>query len=323
MAISSPRDIPGLVAWYSAQAEAGYTNGAQITQWTDLSGYGNHATALTAGTAKPLWQATTGGAGGPAIRFENGGYVRLPTNIMTGATTGEVMATLKSDMATSASGQQGLWRFGSSSHSNFYPQNLVVVDNFGSYNGPKQFTPTLSIDAWRRYNVWSATDDWVARLDGTAQTSGAVNNTVGWEPTPYIGNGDWGGGTFWKFNGHFGCFVLYNRKLSTTERADLDAWMAANPSGGIAPTIPSIVGRYFGVKGTGNSTVTVSTKPAAGDVVVALDIGNYVGGTSEHVAVSGLGATWSKVTTNETSTMAWWIGTGATSAGTVTGTLLF
>lgn len=152
MAINDPRDIPGLVAWFSAEAETGYTDGAGMTGWTDLSGNGNHAT-LT-GTGQPVWQATTGPAGGPSVRWGNASF-NLP-NCMSGAASGEVLAYHKADSAT---GNNRFWNLGGAGLLNRYPNSSgVVLDDFGA-NGQYSFTPTLSLTSWRRYAAWASLGD--------------------------------------------------------------------------------------------------------------------------------------------------------------------
>jgi hypothetical protein len=228
-----PRSISGLLAWYSAEAETGYSDGAVlVTQWTDRSGNNNHATVHTVGASVPVWQSTTGSGGGPSIRTASGGYLKLPSGILTGASAGEVMMMVKGDDPASGT-NQGSWQFGTDAANNHYAYSGTVYDNFGA-GLRRSFTPSVSLNAWRRLNIWSAFNDWAYSLDGTAQlTSGS--NTVAWKTQPHIGNGNQtpGTATYDTFEGNFGVIGLYNRKLTTTERSDLVTWMTAHPSGGL------------------------------------------------------------------------------------------
>lgn len=235
MPINNPRDISGLVAWYSAEAETGYADNAQMTSWTDLSGNGNHATGVLAGsgTTKPLWRSAGGPGGGPSVEWPyagespNGGYFTMP-DVMGAAAAGEVMAYL-----TSLNTRNGLWSLSAPStiKQSHYPYDGVVYDSFGSTTR-QSFTPTLAVTSWRRYNVWSAANDWAARLDETTQVTSAAN-TTSWDATPWLGRGDAAAeATSFVFSGRMSAVVLYNRKLTTTERDDLAAWLTANPSGG-------------------------------------------------------------------------------------------
>lgn len=232
-----PRSIPGLVAWYSAQAETGYANGQAMTGWTDLSGNGNHAVAANAGGGSgPLWQSTTGPSGGPAVRFQsasNGGYFILPDNLLSGASAGEIVVRIKSDNVNCGSWSLGARGLNDQSH---YPFSGTVYEGFGLPTGTRRsFTPgTETITAWRRYDVWSAASDFAASLDGVSKVIYTGAFTPAFPTTNiWLGRG-LGGSTNFPFQGHMTTVALYARKLTTTERADLAAWMTAHPSGGLA-----------------------------------------------------------------------------------------
>jgi hypothetical protein len=277
VAINDPRDISGLVVWYSAEAETGYSDGAQMTQWTDLSGNANHATVN--GTTKPVWQATTGSGGGPSVRFGGAGWFTLP-NVFSGATSGEMLMMVKSDNTNRDS-----WVFGAytgSYASCHYPYDGLVYERFGmtgssSSSDRMTFTPSLSVTAWRRYNAWAANNDFAVRMDATSQATDS-SNAVGFPTTPAIGVTAISGAlrTTSPWQGNAAAVVLYNRKLTTTERSDLDAWLAANPSGGtannnvsgsLAATLPSLTaslsGTYNAPLITGTLAATLPSLTAA------------------------------------------------------------
>lgn len=242
MSIVSPRDIPDLLFWGSPEYEAAnYTDGQAMTGLTDLSGLGNHATAV--GGLPPLFQATTGPGGAESIRFRGThgttsatwGYFSLPAGLMGSAASGEITAMLKSDGANCS-----LWGLGvsaGSSAASHYPFSGTIYEGFGTNNRKTLGAPVLSITDWRRYNVWSAANDYAAQLDSTSQfTSGS--NTVLWDAAPIIGHGKRNGAVSdntGSFQGNAGAILIYGRKLTTTERADRDEWMAANPNGGLPP----------------------------------------------------------------------------------------
>jgi hypothetical protein len=238
MPISDPRDISGLVLWYSAEAETGYSNGASMTGWTDQSGNGNHATAQ--GTLAPQWESASGSGGGAAVKFRGThgstsatwGYFSLPASVMGSASAGEIHASIKSD------GQNcSLWGLGltaGTSAASHYPFDSAIYEGFGTNSRKTVGFPEVAITDWRRYNVWSAAGDWSARIDAFVEFS-TSSNTVLWDAAPVIGHGKRNGAlstNVGSFQGRIGAVVLYNRKLTTTERNDLDAWLAANPSGG-------------------------------------------------------------------------------------------
>ena len=247
MPINNPRDIPGLVVWYSAEAETSYADGAPMTQWTDLSGSGNHAVPVG---ATPQWQATTGPGGGPAVHFVGSGsgtgstqgYFQLPTGLMGAATAGEVHFQVRRDPAATNGNIGQLHAFSNPDFSFYTYSDAKVYDAFGSTARKDAIVPTVTTDAWRRLNMWSAPNDWAMRLDGAVQRT-ASTNTVAWYSTPTIGtsanaSGIASGGQRSPFKGWVSTVVLFNRKLTTTERSDLDAWLAAHPSGGTTAAAP-------------------------------------------------------------------------------------
>lgn len=232
MAITDPRDIPGLVVWYSAEAETGYTDGQSMTGWTDLSGNGNHATGVApAGSVNPKWKATLGPGGGPVVHLD-GGYFSLPANVIGAAgTAGTVAANLKPTLNNA-----GIWKLSGSTALAHFPYGLKVYDTFGS-TVQKATNASVALNTWYRYRVSAKAGGWQAWLNGTSVYSTATN-TVSWAAAPELGRS--GANDGWRYPGLMSTFVLYNRELTSTEGADLDAWMAAHPSGGTAaPTVVS------------------------------------------------------------------------------------
>lgn len=58
----NPKSISGLAAWYDASNTASITlNGSTVSQWSDLSGNGNHATQSTANNQPAYTTATLNG----------------------------------------------------------------------------------------------------------------------------------------------------------------------------------------------------------------------------------------------------------------------
>lgn len=228
MAITDPRDISGLRLWLSADAITGLSDNTNMSTWSDLSGNGFNGTVTGAGAVR--YRTTAGSSGGPAVQFIGSAWFAFG-DVMASASAGEMMMTVKHD---STGGDTGAWAWGASSGNNdesHYPFSGVVYEAFGLASGQRQsFTPGVSIDSWRRYNVWSASSDWAARLDETSQATTATA-TPTWVTTPTIGAGKKSGSVDLKFVGWIGCVVVYNRKLTTTERSDLATWLTSNPSG--------------------------------------------------------------------------------------------
>lgn len=218
---TDPRSIPGLWAWYSAQAETSYADNADMTQWTDQSGNSRHA--LASGTNQPKWRSSLGRGGGPSVQFTSNGGTYFVAPNMTALTAGEGAATLYP-----TADPQGFWRFGASGIAPKFPHGGTAYDDFGS-SVWETASSGVALNTWYRYGVAAESGRWRTWLDGTAKTDRA-SNTVSFRSNPNIGDSLDGG---WGFGGQMGCVLIYNRVLTASERADLDAWLTANPSGGV------------------------------------------------------------------------------------------
>lgn len=63
----SPADLPGLRAWYKADAITGLADGDPVATWPDSGPNGYDLTQATA-AKRPVWRATGGPGGKPAVR---------------------------------------------------------------------------------------------------------------------------------------------------------------------------------------------------------------------------------------------------------------
>lgn len=232
MAIADPRDIPGLLVWYSAEYElTQYTPvTGTVTVLHDLSGNGNHTDLLGAGNPKVY--ATGGPAGGARLVTGTSGVWSMP-NIFSGKTAAEGMMTVNPD-----GNCRGPWGIGGAGQDQYFPfSDTNIYSDFGSttrYVFGVGTKPVVS--TWRTLDEWSASNDWAHLVDGTTIHSSS-SNTVSLNTDPWFGAFPNAGNP----NGiNVGVMVLYGRKLTTTERADLNTWMAAHPSGG-GPTILATV----------------------------------------------------------------------------------
>ena len=241
MAITSPADIPGLVLWLSAGQETAFADGAQMnTQWTDRSGKGFHATAGKSGANYMVWHATGGPNNGPYIQSNSSGYFTLPSlaTMRPAATGGEVVASI---MGPATGDDWAMWDWGNQNQG--FPNTGQVHEDFGkdSLHPRMGFTQYAEIRSWHRYGVWNNTSyDMGIHVNGTTRaTQGDYNPTFTYA-SPHIGYVPLNGQTAQTIR--YAAVVMYNHKLTATQRADLDTWLAANPSGGgpAAPTGPTI-----------------------------------------------------------------------------------
>lgn len=228
-------DVPGLIAWYSAdQAAAEFGATGTMTAWTDLSGNGNHATAQ--GGTKPTVEATTGPAGGPAVRFGGAGWFTFPNMLALGDGGGTMAMRVKGE-----AGNRDSWVFGDyagSVASCHYPLDGSVFERFGmSADARLSFAPTVPVTDWRRYTVVRLGSNIVnsktrAYLDAVLQ--GEQSSTTGWPTTPALGVTALSGAlrTTSPWLGRITTLMFFDHELTDTERATVDDWLLANPSGG-------------------------------------------------------------------------------------------
>jgi hypothetical protein len=130
----------------------------------------------------------------------------------------------------------------------------------------------------------------------------------------------------WKIEEGSSATAYFDGSVTTADRLNIN--MPNVSQYAIQTTVPaaaptaSVQGVFYGAVSTGaNPTVNVTNTPATGDVLILAEIR---GNTSQvdipdATAVSGCGATWTKIGGGHTY-QNFWIGTGATFSGTVTAT---
>ena len=223
----APSQVSGFLIWYSAEAETAWADGDQMTTWTDRSGNGWHATGTALASSKPLWKAASGPSGGAAVRFQGDGAFSIDPSAFASLAAGEVFVQIKADTQNSSKSWANLRNTGDPSH---YLGGGNWAEPFGSTVRKDILSFSPSITVWRRMNIHSAPNDWEARLDETAYGT-TSSNTVGWNNGGVATIGD-GYPPAGPFAGYMTTFLMYGRKLTADERAEVIAWMQANPSGG-------------------------------------------------------------------------------------------
>jgi len=195
----------GLALWLTADSAAE----TPLGYWEDGSGNGGDAQTLFGN--RPTVVANTLN-GKPVIHFQGdaGQYFDLP-NVMSGATAGEALIVLRA----SSAGEGGLWAFGSGGHYAYYPwQDGLLYDEFGTTAQISEGTPPVDLTQFHVYNVSSQSGSWQSWMDG-APVFETSANTVEFTSTPLLGRNNFGSG----FTGDIAELIVYNRVLSTNERA--------------------------------------------------------------------------------------------------------
>lgn len=233
--ITDPRDVPGLRLWLSAEAMPA----GPVTTWSDLSGLGHDAVNVngaTAGTAP----AIAGGLG-TSLGFADATAYALPMDTFKPAELAGAGLPAAELFVSCASSDFGgvVWAGGVGveySHHPYFDGNCY--ESFGSAQRPG-FAPGSPLNVPHRLHIRTTSTTWQARINEAVRyTRPAGPHSVEWPSSSaqaLIGTGG-GPGTTYGFNGSIGCVLIYGRELSPTERADVDAWLAANMHGGV-PTV--------------------------------------------------------------------------------------
>jgi len=227
--ISSPQEVPGMVLWLRADAEA-YTNGAKVTGWTDLSGCGNHA-FTTNGMACPSFR-TNAVNGHASIRFakSSGQEVLLPVTNFNGlASLRDVTVFIVCRWSGQVtSGMLGAWD-AVTGNTHFEVQSggllrlrVAALDT--------SVTTAMTANAWCQVaaSVNSAGDTPVARLyrDGVLRGSLAKDpGAAALSSYTYMALGNSLKSERF-FDGDMSEVIFFNRALSTSEREAVERCLA-------------------------------------------------------------------------------------------------
>lgn len=208
---------------FDAEKQTGLTDGQEITTVTDTSG--NNRNAGTDTGYKPLYQVI---AGKPTFRFGQGStakYIKLGN--LSALTEGELFVVGKIDVDPPATGQSGLYTFGTSPNSSLVPASAgdggLIYDSFGTTARKNAIAKPSSMAVLHIYSVYSKASDWANFLNGV-QLYQTNTNTVGFASACYFGNS--GSGIF--TIGNYRLITLFPTKLTTLQRSDFVANLKAH-----------------------------------------------------------------------------------------------
>ncbi|WOO40076.1 right-handed parallel beta-helix repeat-containing protein [Rubellicoccus peritrichatus] len=269
---SSPIPFDNNFLWLAA--DRGPAQGNLIRFWEDLSGNYNHAGMGTASHQPQVVNADKGYPvvrfdGGqyislPSVPFKNLELASSPE--------AEVFVVLKSNYADNGSGRSSLWRMGGDNYGTGntpgYPANAVVANyrssealrddfgvngqsNYGELGFGAHFALGVDLDDWNAYNVSVSQDAWTAYFNGSLEQqyiSPPEDPLFEFKFSDYIwlgrdiGNISTANGAdayqssqYYYFTGDVAEFLVFDRTLSETERATLNAYLATKYQMGVEP----------------------------------------------------------------------------------------
>ncbi len=185
----------------------------------DVTGNGR---AWSQGTdaLRPTYSAAVAALGGrPGFVFD--GLASVLAGVDASAlTAGECLCVFQVANDPPATGlKSGLYRFGTAAGvANVPYTDGVIYEEFGSTLQKMTGNPAATMTTQTCYQVFSGAGTWGNAVNGTSLLSTGTN-TVGFSATAKLG-----AGTTNFLDGSIGCFYMWNRKLTTAERASCLAW---------------------------------------------------------------------------------------------------
>ncbi len=167
-----PRDEPGIVAWYDAAQ--GITIATGVSQWSDISGNGNHLVQGTAG-AQPTFFASGTPSGKPIVRFD--GVNDDLQKAFTLAQPVTVFDVFRSVVVGAASVHDAIYSGGTGLNGSFFND---TTPQYYPFAGALGLLVASSIPAGSFHyltTVFNTTSS-THRLDGTQVSSGSVGTNA-------------------------------------------------------------------------------------------------------------------------------------------------
>lgn len=202
-----PTDISGLAVWLDADDRGSTTN-----QWDDKSGNSRHFNSPTADNFPTF-------SGGIATFDGVNDYLNGPS--LASLTAGEVFCQIKKAVDPPVTGSKtGMWKFGTDTFQDHYQYtdgNAYL--GFGSNTRKNTGNPSQNTAVWHTLGIISISGEFTVYTNSTTHFTTA-SNTVAFSSAPTIGEA----GLF--LDAQIKSFVLYNRKLTPSERTDVRDYMA-------------------------------------------------------------------------------------------------
>lgn len=212
------------VVWLdSADAATITLSGSNVTSWADKGSWGS-AWAQATSSLQPTYSASD--LGYPGVRFsanDVGGYNKLSRAMSAAPSAVEFVIVRRIDIDPTAGNRLGCWKLGTSGSLNHvpYPDGLIY-DDTGSTVRSGPLTHAINFSAKNCvYSVVSTSSEWTMSEDW-AQRYTTGTNTVALPTTLEIG-----ASTTYGMTGVVREVLIFGAKLSSTDRANLRAYLAS------------------------------------------------------------------------------------------------
>lgn len=249
-----PLQIPGLLVWLDATAIAGKADNDILSSWPDSSG--NGLSAVT-GTGNPVFR-TAGINGRPSVNFGQGGFSSMvvnPPHWIQDRTIFQVIQTLGTPF--------GPYHTTQLQELDPYMQTYgTPAGPINTYTSPVLSSPVGWSGAPQLISLWceASTSSQGLRVDG---------NEVGSSWSPVASPSPWHVGGFqpagYAMNGYIGEILFYERCLSPSERATVEAYLIEKWIGSPGPIYDADTQAYLVATG-----LDASYAPILDDLVLDL-----------------------------------------------------
>ena len=236
--ISLPTNITGCVLWLDAADSSSITlSGSNVTTWNDKSGIGNNATAVSNPTLSNI-------NGVQAMSMNNAPYFTGNISITGTTYTCFAVAITTTALPNALGHDQRLVSLANGTNLDYNAVNSCVAlfnqgntSTIGTYRN-NIFTGSNAITRNVVYIAVSQYDGTKGYLwqNGIAGTTTGVASTGTFAITKYgIGNQANPSGEFWV--GNIGEIIIYNTALSTSQRQQVEGYLASKWNVSITPTV--------------------------------------------------------------------------------------
>lgn len=220
----------GPVQWLKADAITGLADGDLLTFWPDSSAFDNDGT----GSASAPTYKTNIINSLPAIRFDGTSAaktIQLTISNSTPSIAAEMMIVLKKDNDPSVDiPRSGSWNFvpaGTTTYSHYPWTDGKIYDAFATTSRKSVGNPAQNLASFHIYNVYSAANDFAAAINGT-QIYSTSTNTFLFFANAQLGQSNQVAtpiGPTPRMCGYIAEYILWDRKLTTAERAEVLAYL--------------------------------------------------------------------------------------------------
>lgn len=219
-----PSDVAGLALWYDATALTGYSNGASVGTWPDLSGNANNAIQAT-GTQQPTYVAS-GINSKPCLNFDGVDDSLLSTNTV--ANSGSLYAYCVYKLNTSTPAQySSVIEYGNQL---FVIQNRQPTYAMAGFNiSYSAFTPSATYSTlpalasiFRNSSGTTGAEIKTSSLDSLySGSTGAISSPQKLSIARYASSGSY------CVNGQFGEILFYTQNVSSADDTKIRNYLNA------------------------------------------------------------------------------------------------